>query len=39
MKIEYCKKNNIKLYIIRYDDDLELSLEKIINENEKEDRI
>lgn len=39
MKIEYCEKNNIKLYIIRYDDDLELSLEKIINENEEEDRI
>ena len=36
MKIEYCEKNNIKLYIIRYDDDLELSLEKIIKENEKE---
>jgi len=39
MKVDYCEYNNIKLYIIRYDDDLELSLEKIINENEKEDRI
>jgi hypothetical protein len=36
IKIEYCKENNIKLYIIRYDDDLESSLEKIMRENEKE---
>jgi hypothetical protein len=30
LKIDYCKENNIKLYIIRYDDDLEVELEKII---------
>jgi hypothetical protein len=34
LKIDYCKENNIKLYIIRYDDDLEVELEKIIKENE-----
>ena len=39
MKIEYCEDNNIRLYIISYKDDLYASLEKIINENEKEDRI
>jgi hypothetical protein len=39
MKIKYCDDNNIKLYVIRYDDDLYTELEKIINENEKENRI
>jgi hypothetical protein len=36
MKIKYCENNNIKLYIIRYDENIEESLEKIIKENEKE---
>ena len=39
MKIKYCKDNNIKLYIIRYNDDLESILEKIIKENEEKNRI
>lgn len=39
MKIKYCKDNNIKLYIIRYNDDLESILEKIIRENEEKNRI
>lgn len=34
LKIDYCKENNIKLYIIKYDDNLEVELEKIIKENE-----
>ena len=37
MKIEYCKNNNIKLYIISYIDNIEEVLKKIIKENEKED--
>jgi hypothetical protein len=28
MKLDYCYKNNIKLYIIKYNDDLELELKK-----------
>lgn len=31
LKKEYCKKNNISLYEIRYDEDLESELEKIIS--------
>ena len=30
LKEDYCKKNNIPLYIIRYDEDLKISLDKII---------
>lgn len=32
-KDEYCKQNNIKLYRIKYDDDLETEMNKIITEN------
>lgn len=39
MKIKYCEDNGIKLYIISYKDNLETELEKIIKENEEEDRI
>jgi hypothetical protein len=39
MKLDYCYKNNIKLYIIKYNDDLELELKKIIEENEEENRV
>lgn len=39
MKIEYCEDKGIKLYIISYKDNLETELEKIIKENEEEDRI
>jgi Zn finger protein HypA/HybF involved in hydrogenase expression len=34
LKIDYCNKNNIKLYIIKYDDNIKDFLEKIIKENE-----
>ena len=30
LKREYCKKNNIKLFEIRFDDDIQLAVEKII---------
>ena len=31
-KVDYCQKNNIKLYIIRFDEDIEERLEDIYNE-------
>lgn len=34
LKIDYCLDNNIKLYIIRYDENLNEHLQKIIKENE-----
>jgi hypothetical protein len=37
MKLDYCNENNIKLYIIKYNDNLDLKLGKIIEENEKKD--
>jgi hypothetical protein len=33
LKIEYCNKNKIKLYIIRYDQDIESEMYKIMKEN------
>jgi hypothetical protein len=33
MKIDYCNKNNIKLYIIKYNDDIKEFMIKIIKEN------
>jgi hypothetical protein len=35
IKMDYCEKNNIKVFIIKYNDDIEKELEKIINENEE----
>lgn len=34
-KILYCKDNNIPLYIINYDENLEQKLEEIVNENKR----
>lgn len=31
LKIDYCKYNNYKLYIIKYNDDIENVMMKIIN--------
>lgn len=36
LKIEYCKNNKIKLYIIRYDENINESIDKILNEYEQE---
>lgn len=33
LKKKYCSKNNISLYEIRYDEDIETSLQKILSEN------
>lgn len=31
MKVDYCDKNNYKLFIIKYNDDIELKMNEIIN--------
>ena len=35
LKLDYCSKNKIELYIIKYDDDIDIRLKEIISENNK----
>jgi Zn finger protein HypA/HybF involved in hydrogenase expression len=35
LKVKYCNQNNLKLYIIKYSDDIELLMNKILKQNHK----